>query len=98
MPLAKLLCHRKRIINEDIIEIKIWKIRKSNYFPESIKYSMVYLKKKNGHYERIFGYDNERGKGHHEHRNGKEKSIEFRGWEHLVRQFYKEVEKIRKGG
>ena len=74
---SRLLFHRKRLINEDIIEIKIWKVEETKHFPEGIKYSIAYLKRQDGHYKRVFGYDNERGKGHHEHRVGKENKIEF---------------------
>jgi hypothetical protein len=77
---AELLYQYKYIFPEgDIVFIRFWKVQRSKDFPEGIKYSLAYVKKKNDEYERIFGYDNEKGKAHHEHMFGKEKVIEFTG-------------------
>lgn len=96
MPRARSIYRLKRIINGDIIDIRIWGIEKDEDYPEGIRYSMSYIKKTNNDYERIFGYDNEKGKGHHEHRYGKERKIEFNNWEDLVKRFFEEVDKIKK--
>ena len=89
---SSLLFSDKRITPEnDIIEIKIWKVPKNKNFKEGIKYSLVYIHKS----KRILGYDNERGKEHHEHRYDKEKEIKFRTWNDLIIKFKKEVKKLR---
>ena len=40
-------------------------------------------------------YDNEKGKGHHEHRFGKETVVEYKGLEHLLRMFEKSIDSVR---
>lgn len=93
---AELLYEFKYIFPEgDIIFIRFWKVRKNENFPEGIKYSLVYAKKKNDKYERIFGFDNEKGKSHHEHRFGEERKIQFESMEKLVKLFRLEIKKLR---
>lgn len=89
---SSLLFSDKRItLENDIIEIKIWKVPKNENFKEGIKYSLVYIHK----FKRILGYDNERGKEHHEHRFDKEKKIKFTTWNNLLIKFRKEINKLR---
>ncbi len=89
---ARLLYHDKRVSHEgDITEIKIWKVPVDKDFRDGIKYSLTYIH--DG--ERLFGLDNERGKGHHEHRYGQEKKIVFTTWQKLLGGFRKELDKIR---
>ncbi len=89
---SSLLYSDKRITPEnDIIEIKIWKVLKNENFKEEIKYSLVYIHKS----KRILGYDNERGKEHHEHRYDKEKKIKFTTWNDLLIKFKNEINKLR---
>ena len=74
--LAELQYHLKRVYPEgDIMEIKIWRIPKSEDFPEGIKYSMAYIRVGTEKAERVLGYDNERGKGHHRHYFDREEKI-----------------------
>ena len=95
--MAKLRYHLKRLFPEgDIMEIRIWEVPKSEDFPEGVKYSLVYIKIDQEGAERVLGYDNERGKGHHRHYFGKEEVIEFRGWEELVRRFFEDVRRLRR--
>jgi len=52
---AKLVLHDKVVLSlEEIVEIKIWKVPRSEEYPEGFKYSLVYVKKG----KRILGYDN----------------------------------------
>ncbi len=48
---------------EEIVEIKIWKVPRSEEYPEGFKYSLVYVRKG----KRVLGYDNYQGHGHHKH-------------------------------
>ncbi len=89
---TKLLFHDKRITIEGyIIEIKIWQVPSNKDFQEGIKYSLFFIHNE----KRIFGYDNERGKGHHEHRYDNEKKFKFTTWEELLTKFQSEVNKIK---
>jgi len=90
---AKLTFHRKNVEpNGDIIEMKMWNVPVSKDRPEGIKYSLVYVRE--GH--RIVGYDNAEGKGHHRHYRDQEGQYFFKGVDVLVKDFYRDVEKIRR--
>lgn len=79
-------------INESAFyEIKIWRVPKSKFFSEGLKYSLAIIK--NG--KRVVGYDNERAKGHHKHVGDKEVPYAYLGIEALLDDFKKEVEKFR---
>lgn len=78
--------------NGDIVEMKAWKVENSAQYPEGVRYSLVFIH--NG--ERLLGYDNYEGKGHHKHIEGKEVKIEFISVEELKRQFENECEKLSK--
>lgn len=79
-------------INESAFyEVKIWKVPKSGFFNEGIKYSLTIIE--NG--KRVVGYDNERAKGHHKHVGAEEVSYTYLGIEKLLEDFKKEVEKFR---
>ena len=91
---ARLIFHRRNIeSNGDIIEMKMWEVPVSRDRREGIKYSLVYVR--GG--ERIVGYDNAEGKGHHRHYGNRETLYPFRGVDILIKDFLGDVEKIRRG-
>ena len=91
---AKLIFYRKNIEpNGDIAEMRIWKIPTSKRLPSGLKYSLVY----NREGQRIIGYDNAEGKGHHRHYRRKEFAYDFRDVDNLIKDFYEDVEKVRRG-
>lgn len=90
--LAELIMRtRVQITKGSFYEVKIWKVPKSEFFKEGVKYSMVIIK--NG--KRIMGYDNERGKSHHKHIGGSEIPYEYNGLETLLSDFEKDVQEYR---
>ena len=91
---ATLIFYRKNIEpNGDIVEMRIWKIPNSKRLPSGLKYSLVYIREG----QRIIGYDNAEGKGHHRHHRRKEFAYDFRDVDNLIKDFYEDVEKIRRG-
>jgi hypothetical protein len=58
---------------------------------EISRYSMAYINPNICHVDngRVLGYDNSHGY-HHRHCMGKEESVEFQGYEAIVKQFEKE--------
>ena len=91
--MAKLLFHKKENTPEgDIIEEKIWKVKKSEEFPHRVKYRLVYIHKN----KRIIGYDNERSKGDHKHYFDKKEKYNFVDVEQLLCDFEIDIEKIRR--
>ncbi len=67
-------------------EIKIWRIPKTRFFEEGIKYSMVIIETG----KRILSYDNES-----KHVGEKEVEYNYRGIEALLKDFEKDVKKYR---
>lgn len=61
--------------------------------PYRYKYSLVYIVDN----ERVVGYDNAEGKGDHKHYGEIEKPYEFKGIEKLLEDFYKDIEKYKRG-
>ena len=91
---AKPIFYRKNIeSNGDIVEMKIWKVPQSKRAPSGLKYSLVYIREG----KRIIGYDNAEGKGHHRHYKNKEFTYNFLGVDNLIKDFYEDVEKLRRG-
>jgi hypothetical protein len=83
----------KQVLPDDsIVEMVIWKLPAPEpERPHGLKYRLYYGKSG----ERIVGYDNERGKGDHRHRNNVEESYEFKTVEVLVADFLRDVKSAR---
>ncbi len=74
-------------------EVKVWRVPVP--VPPSehdFKYRLVYIV--DG--ERVIGFDNERGKGDHQHVDGGEKPYAFRGVDDLMGDFVSAIERWRK--
>ncbi|MBI5375894.1 MAG: hypothetical protein HZA77_10695 [Candidatus Schekmanbacteria bacterium] len=76
----------------NIVEMKIWKVPASRTYPQGYKYSLVYIVKG----ERIIGYDNAEGKGHHRHSIKKEDSYNFKNISKLISDFFNDIIKIER--
>lgn len=94
---AKQLYHHKvTLLHRDseivaIAELKVWKVKEDKNFPEGIKYSLFLVNPSTS--EVIFGMDNHKPKGHHQHINGEEIIYNFQGTDKLVDDFWEQVEK-----
>jgi len=84
----------KQIDNGFLVEMKILKVEKSEYYPEGIKYSLVVVDRKTG--KRILGFDNHERKGHHIHKLNREIKYDFVDEWILIEDFNKEYEKIKR--
>ncbi|OAN52274.1 hypothetical protein A6A04_00850 [Paramagnetospirillum marisnigri] len=86
---------RERVVFPDgsLVEMVAWRLP-SPLPPSShgFKYSLVYIV--DG--VRVLGYDNERGKGDHRHRDGREESFAFVSMDNLLERFVAEVEELRR--
>lgn len=76
-----------------LIEIAIYGIPPSKYYPEGLKYRLYLLQ----HGRVIVGYDNHQPKGHHVHfgmgrMTDLEEPYEFRGIDKLLEDFERHVE------
>ena len=90
------LLHRERFDFDDgaVLEMVLWQI--SEPVPGSrhrYKYRLYYGKAG----RRIVAYDNERGKGDHRHRHGREQTYHFTTVEQLVADFLADVAEERAG-
>jgi hypothetical protein len=89
------LLYRDRMDFDDgaVVEMVIWQVpapvlgSRHRY-----KYRLFYGRDS----RRIVGYDNERGKGDHRHRHGREQGYRFVTVEQLVRDFLADVAEERK--
>ena len=90
---AELLFRRKYVYADGaIVEMKVWAVPKAPRTPEGFKYSMVYI---DDHGDRILGYDNAEGKGHHRHERRTETPFQFETIDALTEIFLQEVREIR---
>jgi hypothetical protein len=92
---AELIDHTK-VIDElgNIIEIILWKLPEpTEDKPHGYKYSLVYIA--NG--ERVIGYDNAERKGDHKHIREIERSYKFADVWKLIHDFYRDIEKFKRG-
>ncbi|HAK89154.1 MAG TPA: hypothetical protein DHV16_02515 [Nitrospiraceae bacterium] len=87
------ILHTKEVKGDELVEIKIWQVPKSEDKPFGVKYSIVYIK--DG--KRLLGYDNAEGKGNHKHYKDIEVPYEFAGIWDLLNNFKKDLKKIRGG-
>ena len=91
--MTELLLDFKEVTENEIIEVKAWKVPKSTEYPEGINYRMAFIRDR----KRILGYDNNAFEGHHRHLSGEKSPIPFTSLEELFAQFIKEIRKIRAG-
>ena len=90
---AILAFHDKQVLLDgSIVEMKIWQVptpvRGSVHM---LKYSLYYgIRGK-----KLVGYDNERGKGDHRHRQGKQQRYAFTTVEQLIADFLNDVRVLR---
>lgn len=92
---ARLVRHVKAVDElGNILEVKMWQLPKpSEDKPHAYKYSLVYIVND----ERVIGYDNAEGKSDHRHYGKKESSYCFRSLAQLAQDFYRDVEKYKRG-
>ena len=92
--MGAVLLHRDRFEFDDgaILEMVLWQIHEP--IPGSrhrYKYRLYYGRAS----RRIVGYDNERGKGDHRHRHGREETYHFTTVDRLVADFLADVAEER---
>ena len=78
--------------DESFIEVKIWKVPKSEDKPHGLKYSFVYVK--GG--KRLIGYDNGERKGDHRHYGSSEGPYSYSNIDKLLDDFMNDIAKFRK--
>lgn len=86
---------KRRITTEkdNLIEIVAWRVPKSKFYPEGIKYSFTFIH--DG--ERAIAFDNFNNEGHHKHYFNKKEPYKFKALEETSDHFFKLVEKFEQG-
>ncbi len=82
-----------------ILEIRIWRVKKNECYPEGYKYSLVFAlyDESSGKFDGNFlRYDNHRCEGHHKHVKGKRQAYKFSGVHKLLEDFRKDLEELLK--
>ena len=92
--MVKAIIPKRRLITEknNLIEIVAWRIPKSKFYPEGIKYSFTSVHKN----ERTIAFDNFNNEGHHKHYLDKKEHYKFKSLEETANQFFTLVEKFEK--
>ncbi len=93
MPNATLVIRQRLVLDDGaIIDVKVWSVPAP--VPPSehhFKYSLFYGRQG----ERLVAFDNERGKGDHQHIGDEERPYSFVSVERLLSDFRDEVERVR---
>lgn len=94
--MAKTIIPKRRIITrkENFIEIVAWKIPKSKFYPEGVKYSFAFINKD----KRAIAFDNFNNEGHHRHFLNRKEHCQFKSLEDTLNQFFKLVEEFESKG
>ena len=85
----KVYLEHRSLVDEALVEIKIWRVPDDQRFPEKIKYSLYCVRNS----EVIVGFDNHHPKGHHLHVSGSELQNTFVDSEKLIEDFFSEIAK-----
>lgn len=88
MSTRSIIRRKDRFLDGTIIEIVIWEL------PEPVPGSAHRFKYRlyfGTPGQRLIGYDNERGKGDHRHRDGREERYAFEGIDELLDDFSRDV-------
>ncbi|MHB9142587.1 MAG: toxin-antitoxin system TumE family protein [Paludibacter sp.] len=89
-----IIFEHKQLDNGFLVDIKIINVKKDQYYPEGIKYSLVVIDRRTG--KRLLGFDNCEKKGYHIHRLKRELKYNFTDEWKLIEDFYKEYEKLKR--
>lgn len=94
MPYKAVLLFRRKDPFPDgtIIAMRAWSVPISSWVPEGRKYSFVLIDR---HGNRVLGYDNAHGKGHHRHEGATETQVRFETLEKLMAKFLEEAARWR---
>ena len=93
--MAEPIIPKRRIATEkdNFIEMAAWKVPKSKFYPEGIKYSFTFVHKD----KRTIAFDNFNNEGHHKHYLDKKEPYKFKSLDETSDQFFKLVEKFEQG-
>ncbi|MEK6949569.1 MAG: DUF6516 family protein [Nanoarchaeota archaeon] len=93
--MAEPIIPKRRIITEkdNLIEIVAWKVPKSKFYPEGIKYSFTFVHED----KRAVAFDNFNNEGHHKHYFGKKETYKFKSLDETSDKFFRLVEKFEHG-
>ncbi len=92
--MAKAIIPKRRLVTEkdNLIEVVAWKIPKSKFYPEGIKYSFAFIQKN----KRTIAFDNFNNEGHHKHYLNRKEHCKFKSLEETANQFFMLVEEFEK--
>ena len=90
--MADKIIPKRRLVTEkeNLIEIVAWKVPKSKFYPEGIKYSFTFIHKE----KRLIAFDNFNNERHHRHFFDKKESCEFQSLEETAYKFFSLVEEF----
>lgn len=91
---ATLKLHQKRVFKDgSVLEMKLWEVKKSRSYPDSLKYSLIFASPESG--KKVL-MDNHNPKGHHYHIDKEEFDYDFKDIDQLMDDF-KSLVKVHMG-
>jgi len=92
---AELVIHQKLTSPKGLIrELSVWRLRKSQRYPEGVRYRLVLVDSASGLVHLL--YDNHWPKGHHVHVGGREEVYVFTSIAELIREFRARADALEK--
>ena len=88
--LRDIFSHKHIKDNGDIVDINIQEVKKTQEYPEGVRYSLVYVR--DG--KNLVRYDNYMEHGHHKHIKDKRKDYEFKDEWQLISDFEEDLLKL----
>ena len=88
--LRDIFSHKHIKDNGDIVDINIQEVKKTQEYPEGVRYSLVYVR--DG--KNLVRYDNYMGHWHHKHIRDKRKDYEFKDEWQLISDFEEDLLKL----
>ncbi len=95
--MAEAVMPKRRLVTEkgNLVEIAAWKVPKSEFYPEGIKYSFAFVHKD----KRVIAFDNYNNEGHYRHYFNKKEACSFKSLEETSNKFFRLIEQFEaKGG
>jgi len=94
--MAKAVIPKRRLVTKkgNFIEIIAWKVPKSKFYPEGIKYSFTFVNEN----KRTIAFDNYNNEGHHKHHLNKKEVYRFKNLEETSNQLFRLVEQFERKG
>ncbi len=94
--MAEAVIPKRRLVTEksNLVEIAAWRVPKSKFYPEGIKYSFTFVHEG----KRTIAFDNYNNEGHNKHYLTKKEAYSFKSLEETSNKFFGLVKQFEAKG